>query len=751
MSHIDKNLESIPFRNPDLSLEERIDDLIERLTLEEKQGMLSHESPAIEHLGIPFYTWWGEALHGHARGGKATVFPQAVGLAATFDAELMERIGRVIGDETRAKYHAALRIENRTNFLVLTHMSPTVNILRDPRWGRNQETYGEDPFLTATMGKAFVRGVQGDDPRYLKAACFAKHFAVHSGPEEGRYSFNAVVSEKDLQETYLYAFRRLVEDAKVEGIMGSYNAVNGEPCCVSPTLLKKNLKEKWGFEGTVISDGGGLHWARAKGQEKDEDRKELDDWNFARDQADWKDKHMRQAGHGVADSAAEITAMALKNGIDLDMGKEFHEGLVEAVETGQVDIETVDAALRRVLKTRFKLGMFDPDERVPFANMPEDIVHCEEHVEIAWKAAVESTVLLKNADDTLPLASDVKSILMAGPNAANVDSLLGSYYGQAPRMVTLTEGVTNNISPATSMLYARFCPITGGVLKKKGWKQDRGRPYDYVIAAMGLSPLYEGEAGGDPEDSPWDGDRFELGLPGKQLELLKSLRECGRKMIVVVYGGSPVEIEWAMENADAVLFVFYPGEQGGQAIADVIFGKAAPSGRMPFTTPRSLDDLPDFADYAMENRTYRYSQTEPLIPFGFGLGYTRFEYLSMETGSDNFRKGDTLEVRVKVRNTGESGGEEVVQLYLTHHDAPEPAPLYALRAVRRISIAPGEETDALFSLTDKELSVFDENGEEVVCPGKITLTAGGACPHKRSGDLGAAATVSKKLTIHRSV
>ncbi len=741
---------NMAFMNTDLTMEERLDDLIGRLTLEEKAGMLSHESPAIERLGIPFYTWWGEALHGHARGGKATVFPQAVGLAATFDTELMLRVGTVIGDETRAKYHAAIRNENRTNFLVLTHMSPTVNILRDARWGRNQETYGEDPFLTAMMGMAFVRGVQGDDPRYLKAACFAKHFAVHSGPEEGRYSFNAVVNDKDLQETYLYAFRRLVEEANVEGIMGSYNAVNGEPCCVSPTLLRKNLKEAWGFEGTVISDGGGLHWARAKGKEPEADRKDIDDWNFARDRADWSKKHEAQAGHGVADSAAEITAMALDNGIDLDMGKEFRDGLVEAVKSGLVSMEKVDAALRRTLGTRFKLGMFDPDERVPFAATPEDVVHCEEHVELARQAAVKSTVLLKNADATLPLASDIKSVLVGGPNAASVDVLLGSYYGQAPRMVTLMEGITNNISAATSMLYARFCPITGGVLKKKGWKQDRGRKYDAVVAAVGLSPLYEGEAGGDPEDSPWDGDRFELGLPGNQLELLKSLRDCGEKLIVVVYGGSPVEIDWVLENADAVLFSFYPGEQGGQAIADIIFGKESPSGRMPFTTPKRLEDLPDFSDYALTNRTYRYSTVEPLIPFGFGLGYTSFEYLGIECNSETYKPGETLEVKVTLKNTGDTEGEEVAQLYLTHHAAPAPAPLYSLRGMKRVRLAPGETDEVVFSLSDKELSVFDKSGQEILCPGVATLTVGGACPNGRSVELGAPKSLEVDLQIQDS-
>ncbi len=731
-----------------LPLRVRVGDLISRLTVTEKIGLLSHESPEIPRLGISFYSWWGEALHGHARGGRATVFPQAIGLAATFNPPLLLKIGNAIGDETRAKYHTALRMGNHTQFLNLTLMSPTVNILRDPRWGRNQETYGEDPWLTASLGAAFVRGLQGDDAGHLKTAAFAKHFAVHSGPEEGRYSFDARVSSKDLHETYLFAFRHLVE-AGVAGIMGAYNAVNGEPCCLSKTLLSEILKKRWGFSGVVISDGGGLYWARAKGREMpgDAGRKAVDDWGFARDSADWSEGHARQTGHAVAEDSAAVAAMALHHGCDLDMGREFLGGLPAALERGLVTESEIDVALRRVLDLRFRLGMFDDDTAMPFTSLSEATVRCKQHVHLAYQAAVESTVLLKNADHVLPLPTDAHSILVGGPNAANIDSLLGSYYGQSPRMTTLMEGITGRISAGTSMIYTRFCPITGGVLKKLGWKQDRGRLYEYVIAAVGLSPLYEGEAGGDPEDSPHDGDRVQIGLPGNQLPLLKSLREHGQKLIVVVFGGSPVELDWVMANADAVLFAFYPGEQGGEAIADILFGKAAPSGRMPFTTPQAIEDLPEFHDYSMAGRTYRYQETPPAIPFGFGLTYTQFAYELVKLDQEVYTPGSNLRCTAVVRNIGRTTGEEVVQLYISHHDAPPPQPRYSLKGVRRITLSPGNSCDVTFDLDDRALAVFNETGEEILSAGCVTVTVAGACPDPVSVILGSTEPKSASFRI----
>ncbi len=702
-----------PFQNRDLPLENRINDLIDRLSLEEKAGQLSHQSPAIERLGIPYYNWWSEVLHGHARSGRATVFPQSIGLGATFDEDLIRRVASAIGDETRAKHHAAVRLGNRCQYLGLSAMSPTLNLFRDPRWGRGQEGYGEDPHLTSVLGRAFVQGLQGDDPHYLKVAAYAKHFAVHSGPEDGRYSFDARVSKKDLYETYLAAFKAAV-DAGVEGIMGAYNAVNGEPCCASKTLLTTILREKWGFEGNVISDGGGIHFL--------------------------------SAGHQVTDSPEQSTAMALNNGCDLNLGGVFRQGLVKAIETGLLDEAVVDRALRRVLLTKFRLGLLDPEECVPYASISEDIVACEAHRRLAHEAAVKSIVLLKNKNDALPMARDAKSIYLCGPNAASVDALLGSYYGQGARMTTVLEGVTAAVSPGTCLTYARLCPVTGGKLQKTGDLVD-GKPYQYTVAAMGMSGLYEGESGGDPEDSPHDGDRVDLELPGHQLELLKQLRKKCEKLVVVLFGAGALNLDWVMANADAVLYAFYPGQAGGDAIADILFGAAMPSGRVPYSFVQSTAELPPFDDYSMQNRTYRYIESEPQIPFGFGLSYTTFRYDSIELDSAELGTEESITMKVRVSNTGDLAGDEVIQLYVTHHDAPVRMPRFSLKAIRRVHIEPGATAELSIPLDADALSIVDDDGRLVLEPGRVTLTAGGCSPFESATRLGAPEPLHTDLRI----
>ena len=708
------NIYDFPFLNPDLPQDARITDLIARLTLAEKAGLLSQESPAITRLGIPYFNWWSEALHGVARGGRATVFPQAIGLGATFDPALMHQIAAAIGDEARAKHHAAVRRGNRACYLGLTIMSPTINILRDPRWGRSQESYGEDPVLTAAMGTAFVQGLQGDDPRYLKTAAYAKHFAVHSGPEAGRYAFNATVSAKDLHETYLYAFQHLVA-AGVVGIMSAYNAVNGEPCSAGHTLLTTILKGQWGFTGNVISDGGGLVWLRL--------------------------------GHHAVETAAEASARGLNNGLDVDFDDTYLHGLTDAVAQGLLSEATVDAALRRALRTRFKLGHFDPEERVPYAAIPESVVGCAAHTQLAYQAAVESTVLLKNAGAALPIPGDVPSIFVCGPNATNIESLLGSYYGQNSQMTTLLEGLTANIAVSTVLTYARLCPIAGGQVTKKDNWLDGGQPYEYVVAAMGLSPLYEGEAGGDPEDSPHDGDREALGLPGHQLEILQAVRACGKKLVVVLFGGSAIEIDWAMQHADAVVFAFYPGQCGGSAIADVLFGHAVPSGRMPFSTVHTAQELPPFTDYSMANRTYRYMHAEPAIPFGFGLSYTTFRYDAITLDRQEVQAGQPLTVRVEVRNTGALAGEEVLQLYLTHHGAPVAVPRFALKAFRRVHLQAGASTSMEFVLPPEAMALYLDDGTTTILPTEVTVTVGGCAPFQCAEVLGMGSPVRAGFKI----
>ncbi|HET7897251.1 MAG TPA: glycoside hydrolase family 3 N-terminal domain-containing protein, partial [Flavisolibacter sp.] len=578
------------FRNASLPMEARVNDLLQQLTLEEKISLLGFRNKAIDRLNIPAYNWWNEALHGVARAGLATVFPQAIGMAATFNDNLLQAVADVISTEARAKYNLATAQDRRLQYMGLTFWSPNINLFRDPRWGRGQETYGEDPFLTATMGTAFVKGMQGSNPAYLKTAACAKHFAVHSGPEAGRHSFNAVVDEKDLRETYLYAFHKLV-NAGVEAVMCAYNRVNNEPCCTSNTLLTNILHKEWNFKGHVVTDC----WA-------------LDDI--------WK-------GHKVMNSRLEVAAAALKAGINLDCSDMLQAELVKAYDRKLITADEVNAALRPILRTQFKLGFYDAKEAVPFSRLGEETVHSPDHIELARKAAQQSMVLLKNDKSLLPLdKKKYGSVMVLGANAGAMDPMVGNYHGISGNVVTFAEGIAAAAGPAMAVQYDLGSDYTdtthfGGI-----WAAGES---DISVAVIGLSPVVEGEEG-DAFLAANGGDRLNLSLPAAHIAMLKQLRSKNKPVVVVVTTGSDVDIAAIEPYADAIILAWYPGEQGGNALADILFGKVSPAGRLPLTFYQSLSDLPPYESYAVQGRTYRYFKGKVQYPFGFGLSYSSFDY-----------------------------------------------------------------------------------------------------------------------------
>jgi len=569
----DHALKKIKYLDTSLPFTERVKDLVGRLTFEEKVGLMSHPAHGIPRLNIPAYNYWSEALHGIARNGRATVFPQAIGMAATWDKELIRRVASAIGDEGRAKYHAALRRNGYTDqYQGLNMWSPNVNIFRDPRWGRGQETWGEDPFLTGEMAAGFVMGLQGDDPKYLKTAACAKHMAVHSGPEKDRHSFNAIVTKRELYDTYLPAFKKLVKEAKVESVMGAYNRLLGEVCCASPLLIEKILRGEWGFPGHFVSDCLAL-----------------------------SDFHLN---HKVTNDAPESAALALKHGCDLGCDHVF-DAIPEAVERGLITEADMDRALERTLLTRFKLGMYDPPEDVPYTSISMNVVACDEHRRLAYQAAVESVVLLKNKNDILPIKPSTKKIFVTGPNATSMEILLGNYYGFNDRMITLLEGIAGRIPEGMGMEYH-----PGAMLKhpreiKDTWAPEMAQKSDIAIVCAGLSSFLEGEEG-ESLLSPENGDRASISLPSSQVNYIRELAMYGTKIVLVLAGGSPIALGEVEEMVDAVLFIWYPGMEGGKAVADILFGDVSPSGKLPLTFPRSLEQLPAFNNYSMTGRTYRY-------------------------------------------------------------------------------------------------------------------------------------------------
>lgn len=706
-----------PYKNPKLSPEARAEDLIARMTLAEKVSQMMDNAPAIDRLGIPAYHWWNEALHGVARAGIATVFPQAIGIAATWNEDLVFRMADVISDEGRAKHHQALREGDHSQYTGLTFWSPNVNIFRDPRWGRGQETYGEDPYLAARIGVQFVKGMQGDDPRYLKTAACAKHYAVHSGPEAERHRFNAEVSPRDLRMTYLPAFEALVREADVAGVMGAYNRTNGEACCASPYLLQEVLRGAWGFEGYIVSDCGAI-----------------------------RDIHQH---HQLVSTPEEASALAVKNGCNLNCGCTY-EYLLSAVRGGLLTEKDIDRALAHLLIIRFRLGMFDPPEEVPYAQIPIEANDTPASQALALEVARQSLVLLKNDGELLPLKKDLESVAVIGPNADDEIVLRGNYFGTPSESVTVLEGIKGLVSPSTAVRYARGCEIFAPGREGFEAAVRVASQSDAAVLVLGLSQQLEGEEGqneGSPNGTLSRGDRLEIGLPGEQEALLKAVAETGTPLVLVLINGSPLAVTWAQDHCPAILEAWYPGQAGGRAVAEALFGDTNPGGRLPVTFYQSADQLPPFEDYAMQGRTYRYYDGEALYPFGYGLSYTTFAYSDLALSHDRLDGAQVLRVSCVVRNTGKRTGDEVVQVYLRDEDASLPVPRHSLAGFRRVRLVPGAEERVMFDIQPRQFALVDEEGRWVIEPGAFTVFVGGGQPGTAGGLSTAVEMIGKNVII----
>lgn len=691
-----------PLFNTELPVEERAKETIKQMTLEEKVSQLVYKSAAIERLGIPAYHWWNECLHGVARCGTATVFPQAIGLAAMFDADFLKRVAEAISDEIRGKYNAYQSIGDNSIYKGITEYAPNINIFRDPRWGRGQETYGEDPFLTAELGIAFIRGIQGEDEKYRKADANVKHYVVHSGPDELRHEIDVTIDEKQFRETYLYAFARCIREAEVACVMGAYNRVNGAPCSGSSYLLKDILREELGFKGYVVSD------------------------SFAID-----DFHLH---HKITSSPVESAAMAFNNGCDQNGGTTFLH-LSEAVRQGLVKEEDIDVSVQRLLEERIRLGMFDPAEDVPFYKISDDIVDSAEFRGLAREAAGKSAVLLKNKEDILPLENKYKTIAVIGPNADSKDVLLGNYSGTPSEYTTLLRGMQEEAKKrGIEVIYAEGCD-----LYKKEYKSlcetdlipeavIAARKSDIVVLCLGLSPVLEGEEG---EEGAVQCDRDDLGLPGRQAKLVRAVAREGKPVILILCNGSPLSIPKEEPLADAILEVWYPGEEGGSAVADILFGNYNPSGRLPVTVMKGTEDLPPFDSYDMQGRTYRFLEKEPMYPFGYGLSYTRFEYRPVDL-PETFLAGKDIQFDVSVKNTGKCSGETVVQVYIRDEEASVKVPKHQLVFFKRVMAETGEEKKVTVCIRARDLAVVRQNGTCVLEPGRFKIYIGGSQPDEVS-------------------
>jgi beta-glucosidase len=838
----EKNATALPFLNPDLPLEARVSDLVSRLTLEEKISQLMNDAPAIDRLDIPAYNWWNECLHGVARAGLATVFPQAIGLAATWNTDLMLEVATAISDEARAKHHQAVRRGERGIYQGLTFWSPNINLFRDPRWGRGMETYGEDPYLTGTMAVNFIRGLQGDNARYFKVIATAKHYAVHSGPEPDRHTFDAVVDFPDLRASYLPHFEMAVREGGAYSVMCAYNRFRGLPCCGSPLLLNDILRQEWGFEGYVVSDCDAV-----------------DDI---------------YATHKLVPTLAEAAAMALTAGTDLNCGRAY-AALLEAVRKGLVDEATVDIAVKRLFTARFRLGMFDLEKRVPYAQIPYSAVDSPKHRLLALEAARQSIVLLQNKNNVLPLSKSLESIAVIGPNADDIEVLLGNYNGFPADPVTPLRGLKEKVGSQTEIIYepgtdwaegipvltpipAEFlkpalnskdrglrgeyfanqelkgkpvatrldagldfnwweeAPLTGlerhnfsirwtGYLippesgdyylggegfnsfkifldgKLIGsfngthethkvyqkvhlekdrpaaikieyshrarmarmhllWKQPAADSLERAVEAvqkaeaavlfLGLSPRLEGEEMNVPVAGFRGGDRLTLSLPADQEKLLEEVvrAAAGKPVVLVLLNGSPLAVNQAAELVPAIVEAWYPGQAAGVAIAEVLFGDYNPAGRLPVTFYKSVEDLPDFSDYRLAGRTYRYFKKEPLFPFGYGLSYTSFSYSKL-SAPKSLKAGEELTVSVEVKNTGKRDGEEVVEVYLSRPDSVSPVnPLRWLAAYQRLFLRAGEKQKVTLTVRPQELASFDAEGNRVIEAGPLIIAVGGQQP-----------------------
>ena len=702
------------FRDTSKPLQVRVNNLISQLSLEEKAQQMLDQSPAIPRLGIPAYSWWNEALHGVGRSAPATVFPQAIGLGATFDDALALREATAISDEARAVYNAAIAKNHYVKYGGLTFWTPNINIFRDPRWGRGQETYGEDPTLTSRLGVAFVRGLQGDNPKYLKVAACAKHYAVHSGPEKLRHEFNAEASPQDLRETYLPAFKALVKTANVEAVMCAYNSTNGEPCCGNSFLLQTVLRKEWGFRGHVVSDCGAL-----------------DDL---------------YEGHKVVKTKTEAAALALSRGVDLNCGDTYTK-LPEAVRQGLIKETQVDSALAILLRTRFKLGLFDGPNATPYDKLGPEVVNSAAHRALAKEVALKSMVLLKN-NGVLPLRPDLGKYFVTGPNATSVEALLGNYYGVNGQMTTILEGLVGAVQPGSQIEYKQGALLDRPNINPIDWTTGEAKQTDAILVVLGITGVLEGEEG-ESIASPHAGDHLDYNLPQNQIDFLRKLRKGSKTPIIaIVTGGSPMNLSEVHELADAVLLTWYPGEEGGNAVADLVFGKASPSGRLPVTFPQSFAQLPAYESYGMKGRTYRYLEAEPMYPFGYGLSYGKFTYSGLRFSTAKAAKNQLVRVTATVTNTGAIASDEVAQLYLTHPAKPgAQTPLFALKDFKRVNLAPGGSATVTFNLTPEMLALINAQGQSVASSGPVTVWVGGSLPTARSLALGAAKPVSAVLIV----
>ena len=662
------------------------------MTVDEKIAQLMTSAAELPRLGVPAYDWWSEALHGVARAGRATVFPQGIALAATFDAPLVREVATAISDEARAKFNLAEKRGERGRYQGLTFFSPNINIFRDPRWGRGQETYGEDPLLTARMGVAFIKGMQGDDRRLLKTVATAKHFAVHSGPEADRHAFDARPSEHDLADTYLPQFEAAVREAHVGSVMAAYNRVDGAPSTASARLLEETLRKAWGFAGYVVGDCGAV------------------DDIFA--------------SHHAAPSPEAAAAMALRAGTDLDCGRAY-AALGPALTRGLVTEAELDRALVRLFTARFRLGLFDPGASTPWSALGEAAIDSPAHRQLARAAAARAVVLLENRNGALPLGRSVKRIAVVGPTADDEEALLANYHGTPSHAVTLLEGIRAAArARGATVRYARGATLAGSGSSSAQLREavTAARKSDTVVAVLGLDPRLEGEEN-DSALNP-AGDRRALDLPAGQEKLLEALVATGKPVIVVLTGGSALAVPFAAAHAAALLDAWYPGEEGGDAVADVLFGEVNPAGRLPITFYRSVADLPPFADYAMRGRTYRYLTQPPLYRFGDGLSYTTFGYVNLCVAPD------AKTISVEVENRGARAGDEVVEAYLIPRDPPAYAPRLWLAAFVRVSLAPGERRAISLTVPPEALTLVDEQGQRRPITGTVDVAVGGAQPDR---------------------
>jgi beta-glucosidase len=823
-----------PYLDPSLPVDVRVNDLVGRMTLEEKISQTLNNAPAVERLGIPAYEWWNEALHGVARAGVATVFPQAIGLAAMWDEKQLFAVATAISDEARAKHHEFVRQGKRGRYQGLTFWSPNINIFRDPRWGRGMETYGEDPYLTGRLGIAFVKGLQGDDPKYFKVIATAKHFAVHSGPEPERHVFDAQASDRDLYETYLPHFRAVATEGKVYSFMGAYNRFRGESASAHTLLLGDILRKNWEFEGYVVSDCDSI-----------------------------RDIY---ASHKIVTTEAEAAALGIRRGCDLDCGNAY-KGLAAAIKQGLLTEKELDVSVKRLFTARMKLGMFDPPEMVKWAQIPYSVNDSAKNAQLALDTARKSIVLLKNAKNMLPLSKKLRTIAVIGPNADDVETLLGNYNGTPSHPITPLAGIKAKIGASAKILYARGGDLAAGMatfepvpdmalttgtdsLKKNGiqveffnnlnlegtpvrteifsnikavWGNDApypelvddkfsvrfsgwitvpetgdyalrangsfgrlllddkqiggrrgappefvpmeaGKPYpitveaadrfggmnielqwsllgrdyaaeavaaarkaDFAILFLGLSPRLEGEEMPVQIEGFSGGDRLTLDLPKVQEDLMKAIVATGTPTVLVLLNGSALAVNWADANISAIVEAWYPGQEAGTAIADVLFGDYNPAGRLPVTFYRSLDGMLPFTDYSMKERTYKYFTGKPLYPFGHGLSYTTFAYKNLQI-PEKIATGKPVPVTVTVTNTGERAGDEVVQVYISDREASVPVPIRKLVGFRRILLAAGASQKVAFTIDPRELSLITNDSRRILEPGVFDISVGGKQP-----------------------